>query len=236
MVELAAAALPPASVDGMRQALQRIRQWIAEPAFRQGDAQAAVHFVEVHAVSVIQAKVDFLRHLFAVPDLAARHQREVVGAIEALAKKAPSEAVAEAARHLAALLRLDERMRVSDAIVTSRGQPSSLGEAFSEAWLEAIEHGAHADNLILVTLLGLDGHSGPVEPAILQALSEAAERHARLALEAMRRAAEARSPVVAAEDLFAARTLEDLLRLPPSEQPTLSIEEMDALVGGPDES
>jgi len=97
---------------------------------------------------------------------------------------------------------------------------------------EVIEAGFHADNLLTVTLIGFNEHADTTKSEGLDGLAATAKAWTLSYRAAVQHLVEGFAPQLDASDLFAPRTLDNLLALAPHDRPAATLEDMNAAAVG----
>lgn len=211
----------------------RIREWVARPALRAASGEEAVAFVLNRGEAAVQAKMELIEHVMSDPVAAAVYRDHTVPEAERVADGLAPTLLSASARDVAAVLRMLQRVEWADALRS--GPPmehTSRSEAYALGMEAVISHLLVADNMMIVALMAADGSCGEVDPTIIHALADAAAEQAAQARRWMDQVALLRCADLP-DDLFAPATVDDLLALPPSSAPRMTLEDMDALVSEP---
>jgi len=173
----------------------------------------------------VQFKAEFIAALESVPDgleLFVRAMTEEVD-LAAAAVNGPDE-LAEAA----SLLQRAQRVLLRFIGFHPRSD-SFDSEVGVDRLAACLTDGFHADNLLTVGFMAMDGESGVVPADLVRALARAALVHSRSYFESVRQLVSEVSPPPGGE-LSKTSSLEDLLALPPVDGPARSVEELDEAV------
>lgn len=213
---------PSHAVELLRANLRAFRAWVAEPAFRAAGGDAAVQHVLASVGPSVQLKADFLVALASVPRGFELFFEAVTDELLDVVPEDGPQQLTEATEHLVRAQRVWLRLMLFHPDL--EGVERTAG---SERLGEVITLGFHADNLLTVCFMALDGESGIVDAGALASLLDAAASHAVRYHAAVTSLAEVVAPEVDEHSPFTPSALADLLALPPYDGPPVSVEEMD---------
>lgn len=213
---------PPHAVERLRANLRAFRAWVAEPAFRAAGGDATVQHVLASVGPSVQLKADFLMALASVPRGFELFFEAVTDELLDVVPEDGPQQLADATEHLVRAQRVWLRLMLFHPDLD--GLERTVGR---ERLGEVITLGFHADNLLTVCFMALDGESGTVDAGALASLLNAAASHAERYHAAVTSLAEAVAPDIHEHSPFTPSALADLLALPPYDGPPVSVEEMD---------
>ncbi len=217
--------LPSEALARLRANLRAFRAWVAEPAYRADGGPAAVQHVLASVGPSVQLKADFLMALASVPRGFELFFEAVTDELLDIVPEDGPEVLTRATEHLVRAQRVWFRLMLFHPDLD--GVERAVGNARLS---ETLTIGFHADNLLTVCFMAMDGESGRIAPAVLDTLLDAAADFSARYHAAVTGLAEAVAPQVDEQTPFEPSALADLLALPPCDSPPLTPEEMDEAI------